>query len=82
VIAPWVPQEIRRLEAERRGRAQVTKGCAFPCFGYQLDWVIYKGAELSFVDGEADPGPLEPGSEAAFCSDHGALSARFRVQAV
>ena len=49
--------------------AMVTKTCVYPCWGYQLDWILYKGVELTYMDPDATDGtrydvidtcPLEP----------------------
>ena len=42
----------------------MTKTCTFPCWGYQLDWILYRndvaGPQLALVPGsvEADTNPL------------------------
>lgn len=103
--------------------AMVTKGCEYPCFGYQVDWILYKGeawrtdasgtdsagsgqtdgrlqhGRLTLVEGTSvvDTVPLNGGcadeecwaaqqaagtadpDSHAFCSDHAAVVARFRV---
>ena len=41
--------------------AMFTAGCEFPCWGYQLDWILYRDGEgLSLVEGsaEVDTNPL------------------------
>jgi hypothetical protein len=34
----------------------VTKECGFPCWGYQLDWILYKGPNLVFMQPNATDG--------------------------
>jgi hypothetical protein len=51
--------------------------------GYQLDWIWYKGDELTLVeDSWTGLGQVNPGNNASFCSDHAPLAAKFKVAAI
>ena len=56
--------------------------CSFPCTGYQLDWILYKGSQLSFDSGsntEVRGYMSGSGSDSIYCSDHGGIMSTFTV---